>query len=322
MRLSYSGISTYLTCPRQYHLQYVECRPTLPTPALSFGSSIHSALEWLYSVPTPDPRPLSELFEHLESCWVSEGYQSPEEEARYFLQAKSTLAMYYRNNISNAPDGFRVPSALEHKFVVDLGFCDLSGVIDRVDRDASGGFEIIDYKTGRRLPPIKRLESDLQLPLYQIAAKRIWDVPVSKVTFHYVMMDHKASFVITPDREEKTLATVRKVAGRIEAGDFAPCRNNLCPWCDFSDDCPLFEGIPVMRRRPEPPHLEVGQAVDELIDAQNRVSSGLARIEGLKQLVSRYLADNDVDRIGGTKGIAFIGDDGSLCWSDEDATLF
>ncbi len=322
MKLSYSAISTYLTCPLQYRFSYVEGRPTLPAPALSFGSSIHSALEWLYSVPTPDPRPLADLLDFLDSCWVCEGYDTPEEEARYFLQAKSTLELFYRNNISNNPRGFQVPAALEHRFRIDLGFCDLSGVIDRLDRDEQGGFEIIDYKTNRRLPPARRLQEDLQLPLYQIAAKKIWEVPVSLVTFHYVMMDHKASFVIAPEREARALETVERVAGRIEAEDFNPSKNNLCPWCDFQADCPLESRRPSERRRPDAPPLDVGQAVDELVAAQKTVASGLSRIEGLKDYVSRYMAGKSIDRVGGSRGVAFFDDEGNLCWSEEDATLF
>jgi RecB family exonuclease len=322
MRLSYSAISTYLKCPLQYKFQYIEERPGLPSPALSFGSSLHSALEWLYSSPTGEAPTLDALLEQLERCWVSEGYEGPEEEARYFLQGKSTLALYYRNNVAASVEGFRVPAALEHKFVIDLGFCNLSGVIDRLDRDPEGGFEIIDYKTNRRLPPARRLNEDLQLPIYQIAAKRIWEVPVSRVTFHYLMMDHKASFFITPDREADALDTVKRVAGAIEAGDFAPRRNNLCPWCDYSGDCPLFEGKPVARKRPEAPPLDVGQAVDELISSQVRVASALVRIEGLKDYVASYLSRNGLDRVGGSTGSAYFDEDGTLTWCDGDVPLF
>ncbi|PKQ28254.1 MAG: hypothetical protein CVT63_03755 [Candidatus Anoxymicrobium japonicum] len=318
MRLSYSAISTYLNCPFKYRLQYVEKRPSLPSPSLSFGSSVHSALEWLYSVPTPDPRSLEDLLEQFESCWISDGYASPEEEVRYFYQGKSTLELFYRNNITNSPTGFQVPAAVEHKFVVDLDFCKLSGVIDRLDRDPHGGFEIIDYKTNRRLPPARRLREDLQLPLYQIAAQRIWEVPVSRVTFHYLMMDHKASFVITPERERETIEKVEQVAGQIAAGKFDPCKNNLCPWCDYLKECPLQATREVERRRPEAPPLDIGQAVDELIEAQDRVASSLARIEGLKDIVARYLSEHQVESVGGNIGIAYFDDEGNLAWRKEE----
>jgi ATP-dependent helicase/DNAse subunit B len=49
LRLSYSSISTYEKCPFQYFLQYVERLEMPRSPALSFGSSLHGALERFHS---------------------------------------------------------------------------------------------------------------------------------------------------------------------------------------------------------------------------------------------------------------------------------
>lgn len=319
MKLSYSEISTYQNCPLQYRFRYVEGRPTAPSASLSFGKSVHDALEWLYSAPTPDPPLLEQLVEHLEAGWISEGYSSSEEEARYFYQARAALEQFYRKNVLNNPEGFRLPAALEYKFRVDLGFCELSGVIDRLDKEPDGGFEIIDYKTNRRLPPSRRLDEDLQLPLYHIAAERIWDVQVNKVTFHYVLLDHKHSFYVTPERVREALSEVERVSRSIESEEFAPCRNNLCPWCDFLDECSLMAGKVDSRRGPsQQPALDIGQAVDELVITHLQVSQKLARVEGLKGIVSAYLADKGIDRVGGSRGIAFLDEDGNLDWCEAD----
>jgi DNA helicase-2/ATP-dependent DNA helicase PcrA len=319
MKLSYSQISTYQNCPLQYRFRYIEDRPSPPSAALSFGKSVHSALEWLYSVPTPDPPSVDNLIDQLESRWISEGYGSSEEESRYFYQAKSALELYYRNNILRVPHGFRVPAALEYKFRVDLGFCQLSGVIDRLDKHPDGGFEIVDYKTNRRLPPARRLAEDLQLPLYQIAAERIWEAPISMVTFYYVLLDHRHSLYVTPEREELALAEVERVAGFIEQQAFDPSRNNLCPWCDFLEECPLMAGKVVSKRGPsQQPFLEIGQAVDELVATHLQVSNKLKRVEGLKQIVSAYMADKNTDTVGGSTGVAFIDENGTLAWREID----
>jgi hypothetical protein len=145
---------------------------------------------------------------------------------------------------------------------------------------------------------------------------------VNRVSFHYLLVDHRTSFVISPEREQDALSSVREVARRIEAGDFAPRRNNLCPWCDYADNCPLFEGKVPSRRRPEAPALDVGQAVDELIATGERVSSSLARIEGLKDLISRYLSERGLDRVGGDRGVAFLDEDGRLAWDRSEGRPF
>lgn len=319
MKLSYSEISTYQNCPLQYRLKYLDGKPALPSASLSFGKSLHSALEWLYSSPTLEPPSCDELVEQLESCWVSEGYSSAEEEVRYFYQAKAALELYYRKHVLADPEDFRLPAALEYKFRVDLGFCELSGVIDRLDRLPSGGFEVIDYKTNRRLPPARRLAEDLQLPLYQVAAERVWEVEVERVSFHYLLLDHRHSMFITPERVELALAEVERVAGLIGRGEFEPCRNNLCPWCDYLEECPLMAGRVLPRRGASAlPGLDIGQAVDELVLTHMQVSQKLTRVEGLKRIVESYMSDRGVRRVGGSRGVAFLDEDGELSWDEAD----
>ena len=315
MKLSYSAISSYQTCPLQYRLRYVDGRPALPSPALSFGNSLHKALEWFYSVPTPDPCPLPDLLDYLDQCWSSDGYSSPEEEIKYFCQAKSALEIYYRKYAGD----FRVPAALEHRFKIDVGICELSGVIDRLDKDPEGGFEIIDYKTNRRLPPAWRLEKDLQLPIYHIAAGRIWDIAPEKVTFHYLLMNHRHTLQVTPDRARRALEEIEDVVRSIEAERFDPCENSLCPWCDFLGECPLMKDNPSPARRPTAPPLDVGQAVDELVATHKQVANCLSRIEGLKGIVEGYLSKHSLDRVGGSRGVAYMDEDGVLTWGEDRA---
>lgn len=312
MRLSYSAISAYQNCPLQYYYRYIEKRPTLPSPALSFGQSLHDVLHWFYSVPTPDPFSLEELVQQFEKCWVSEGYGSPEEETRYYLQARSTLELFYRNNI----ESFEVPVALEHNFEIDVGFCTLSGVIDRLDKRSDGGFEIIDYKTNRRLPPAKKLQEDLQLPIYHIAAEKIWKVSPGKVTFYYLLINHRHSFTITDARKEKALQEIKKVVNAVEDEEFSPRRNNLCAWCDFINICPEWEGKTKPQKSVTMPVLDIGQAVDELVMSHKLIARHLARIESLKDTIRQYLGENEIDRVGGSQGVAYIGDGGELNWED------
>lgn len=309
MRLSYSSISTYKKCPMAYRFQYVEKRPTAPSPALSFGQSVHEALRWFYDVPTCDPCSAEKLLDYLDECWVSDGYASREEETRYYFQARSVLELFYRNNI----DEFRLPIALEQRFSIDLGFCNLTGIIDRVDKLPSGDFEIIDYKTNRRLPPARILSRDLQLPLYHLASERTWEISPSRVTFYYLMMNHRHSMVVTPQRLESVLEEIESVAESIGRGDFEPRKNPLCPWCDFKEDCPLFEGeIITGNKASSLPELEVGQAVDELLSSQEKMNILQGRIDALKSIVGSYLERRGIDRVGGNRGLAFIDGDGEI----------
>jgi RecB family exonuclease len=63
MRLSYSSINTYETCPQKFKFQYEDRLPTSPSPALAFGDSLHQALHRFHSRPVPVAPSLEELQE-------------------------------------------------------------------------------------------------------------------------------------------------------------------------------------------------------------------------------------------------------------------
>jgi RecB family exonuclease len=241
-RLSYTSFSTYQQCPLQYRFRYVDRLDWQPRPALSFGESLHAALEWFYSGQTPHPPDLPSLLRQLEKVWVSEGYADAEEEERYLEHAREVLTVFHR---ANAPR-YRLPASVEQPFQVDMGDFLLTGRIDRLDRHPDGTYEIIDYKTNRKLPPLARLSEDYQLPLYQLAATRVWGIKPGKLTLYYLLPNQR--FTTRPWSEERLESMVEELRATAEAiarGLFPPRPNHLCPWCDFASlgpEAPSSEG--------------------------------------------------------------------------------
>ncbi|MBN2026239.1 MAG: PD-(D/E)XK nuclease family protein [Actinobacteria bacterium] len=235
LRLSYSAISAYEKCPLSYRFQYVDGLEVEPTPYLSFGRSLHAALEWFYGREIPEPPTLESLLEYLDTCWESEGYASIDEERSYLNNAREVLTHYYYTNL----EGFRLPMAVEERFEIDMHDFVLSGVIDRVDCHPDGTYEILDYKTSRRLPEIGRLREDLQLPIYQLACGEVWGIIPSKLTFYYLIPNKRYT---TRSLDKKALSRVKermlRVAESISCSDFPATPNRLCPWCSFEDVCP------------------------------------------------------------------------------------
>lgn len=256
-RLSYSSINTYEQCPLQYRFRYIDRLEWEAKPALSFGNSLHDALEWLYSVKTPHPPGLDELLDHLSEVWVKEGYSGEAEEGRYFEHAREVLSTFYRANIGR----FRMPVAVEQRFEVEMEGFVLTGKIDRMDRHDDGTYEILDYKTNRKLPPRSKLASDLQLPIYQYAAGHVWGVTPAKLTFYYLLPNQK--FSTRPWDEGRINGMIERISGiasSIGTGLFQPTPNNLCPWCDFKSLCP---------QAPEA-DAGLGQLVDRYADLEGR----------------------------------------------------
>jgi len=72
---------------------------------------------------------------------------------------------YYRKN--NIAD-FNVVD-LESRFAIEIGDEKnkhiISGIIDRIDKTPDG-YEIIDYKTTKKMPSQEKVDNDMQLSVY------------------------------------------------------------------------------------------------------------------------------------------------------------
>lgn len=92
----------------------------------------------------------------LANSWVS---------ARGYRQAEDMLRRYVGYRDSNA----RQLVAVEISGRADVGRARLSGQVDRLERDADGGFVVIDLKTGASAPSKVDLLRHPQLGAYQVA---------------------------------------------------------------------------------------------------------------------------------------------------------
>jgi putative RecB family exonuclease len=298
MKLSYSSISTYETCPAKYRYQYQDKLPTTSSPALSFGDALHRTLYRFHDRPVPVAPSLEELHEMLDAEWVAEGYRDPGEEALYREHARQILADYHRVNAGS----FRIPAALEFRFTVEVDGVELSGVIDRLDRIPGGGYEIVDYKTSRRLPPKAVVDRDLQLSLYYLAAKKIWGIEPERLTLYYLLPGERMSTFRTPADAEDLRRRIAIVAERIAAGKFEPRPNPLCDWCDFQQVCPLFRHK--FEREQGDPAPRMSAVVDEWIALKREDWERYRRLEDLRALINAFCEEHGYRRLYGSDGTA------------------
>jgi putative RecB family exonuclease len=298
MRLSYSSINTYETCPAKFKFQYEDRLPQARSPALAFGDSLHRALHVFHNRPVPVAPALAELHEMLDAVWVSEGFSSESEERMYRDHGEQVLAQYHREN---APE-YRIPAALEHRFTIEVEGVEIGGVIDRMDRIPGGGYEIIDYKTNRRLPPQSRIDRDLQLSVYHLAAKQVWGIEPERLTLYYLLPGQRMTTARTPADVDELRRRIGIVAERIAAGKFEPRQNPLCDWCEYQAVCPLF------RHREEKkdgdPAPRMTQIVDEWIGLKRKGREVYRRIDELAGLVNAFCDEHGYRRLFGTDGAA------------------
>ena len=100
--------------------------------------------------------------------------------------------------------------------------------------------EIVDYKTGRPRDADKA-KKDLQLSVYALAGRELFDWNPSTLTFHNL----QSNSAVSAGRDEKKLnkvrAEIQEAAADIRAGEFPAKMGFACRYCDFKLVCPALE---------------------------------------------------------------------------------
>ncbi|MEI9966879.1 MAG: PD-(D/E)XK nuclease family protein [Candidatus Moraniibacteriota bacterium] len=168
MRLSYSSVDTYKTCPLKYKYRHVDHIAEPKSKEAVFGTLIHSVLRFIHAAPLVPPS-VEEALNLFSQNWNSAIYEDEMEERAAFAQGVQIIQRYYQNNDIAAA---RVVD-LESRFSLEIGDEErgvhtLAGIIDRIDK-TENGYEIIDYKTARKMPSQDKVDRDLQLSIYLLA---------------------------------------------------------------------------------------------------------------------------------------------------------
>ena len=237
LMLSASDIETYRTCPLKYKFARVFRIPSEPTLNQRFGILVHQVLERFHAGGDTGARSLPELLGLLEAGWRRGGFGDSEEERQ--LRAKATQALLRYHERSRGDEG--EPVWFERAFQFRLGPHLLRGRVDRVDRLPDGGYELIDYKTGRPKTPTQ-LREDVQLSLYAVGAREAWELEAAQQSYYYVLDDAKVPVERSEQDRDWITATVLEVGEGILSQGFEPTPSfAACSMCDYRIACPAAE---------------------------------------------------------------------------------
>ncbi len=295
--LSYTQISLYQSCPLCYKLQYIDGLEPKEKGYFSFGTTMHACAEYFFKVKVPPPPSLEELLQYYQRNWLAEGYESAEEEARYKAYGQELLTRFWE---IHSPD-FRIPIALEWMFYIDIEGVKLRGFIDRVDKLDSGGLNIVDYKTDKRLFTRDDLARNLQLTLYQLAAEQSWFLPVEKLTLYHFRSNTPCSCGPRSEAQlEEARRLVLEVAEGIAAEKFPAIEGERCP-CDFAEHCPYYR----QQTMPEPKEpdilngMPVAEAVERYVSLQGEIKGLELKLKELKDMIIAFCQAEGLNRVYG-----------------------
>ena len=247
--LSYSQIETFQTCPMHYKLRYVYKVPTPPSASQSFGTSMHGTLKEFFEISLNSKSQISNnksineklIFELLKKNWIEEGFKNKTQETDFFKKGKLYLSGFLKEGYNKKVKTV----ALEQPFTVPLGKdLKIGGRLDRIDDIGSGMIEIVDYKTGAKVPTQREVDKNLQLSFYALAASTIRERPFGqtpdkiKLSLYYLDQQEKISTVRTAKQLEDAKKEIFKVRDEIEKSDFGCSGHMFCQMgCEFSLFC-------------------------------------------------------------------------------------
>jgi len=286
LRLSFTRIDTFATCPRKFRYQYVDGLATRPAPQLSFGSSIHAVLEWLYDRKHPVLPTLEETLQALYDRWDATGYaEVPREEQRAaYEHAREIIARFYGRVQA---EGFRLPAAVEAWF--ELPFEDdvvVIGAIDRVDVDADGALHVIDYKTNRKAKSQRQVASSLQLAIYALATQELYGRAPATVALDFVVPGVRVGVPLVDLDVDGVAQRVAHTARRIRAKEDTPTPNRLCDWCDYKPICPEWP-------TGSDTELTIGRSRLEAEEIRRRITRDVRRLRSIEAALPTIRSEID-----------------------------
>lgn len=243
-----SRMLTWLDCPRQYRLRYLDRpRPQARSQRAhtTVGTVTHDVLRDFWSL-EPARRTPEQVDLLLDGAWHDTGFRDADQSQRWRERVRWQV-LSYLGSIGPVRDG--QPVGTERTVAFTTRTLSFFGRVDRID-DREGELVIVDYKTGRRPPTSDDARTSLALALYAVGASRIFRRPCTRVELHHVPTgtlaahDHTEESLARKVAEADSIVSdLRKAADvfaeRGPADDlFEPRLSPLCSWCDMRAHCP------------------------------------------------------------------------------------
>jgi len=236
IKLSASRAKTFEQCKRKYYYQYVAQLPKKEWDHLELGTYVHAALEIFHRyVKDGSNESLRKLMglssEEAFKRMKDNGKSLPDE---HLHEAKVMLTNYLcfieREGMPNVLD-------VEFPFTLQLNEqYDLTGVIDRIDRDPDGMLHVRDYKTSKNA---KYMEP-FQLNTYGLLMlDRFPDIERFRASYIMLKLDCQIiPYEFTVEDVAKCRDKLVQYADSITAEErWRTKPSRLCDWCDFKEVC-------------------------------------------------------------------------------------
>ncbi len=222
--ISVTGLVTYADCPKRYYWSEVDRLPRRPGPAARRGTELHRRIE----LHNRGMVPFDDLEPDLYDRTPDESTTSPDGTRRGW---SAFLESSYADRIPvhvEAPFELRISESVR-----------IRGRIDAVYGEGEDGWEIVDFKSGRRS---HRPSSQVQLQAYALAARRsgLGATPPKSLRVSFVYLGDGLD-VVSQEADDAWMELaeqrVMTLVDRIRSEQFRAAPSGACRSCDFLSFC-------------------------------------------------------------------------------------
>jgi DNA helicase II / ATP-dependent DNA helicase PcrA len=238
LALSPSAVSGYRTCPQQYLFSRSWRLREGPKAVLSFGSVMHTTIKRFVDQLRKGVKiPFEDVARVFDTEWTSAGFEDDYQEQGYKQEGLEQLRVFYTSILATPSQVLELEKSFELPLANNVT---ITGRMDQVNSLGGKDVEIIDYKTGK---PKKDADAkrDLQLSLYALAAKEIFEWNPVRLVFHYLQNNQIQVTTRDAKQLEEAQAIVLEAADDIRAGQFPPNPGFVCRSCAYKPICPAYE---------------------------------------------------------------------------------
>ena len=239
LKLSASKIGAYQKCPLRFKYQHVLSVPSGHSIALKKGNAVHGALDWIvkermagHEGGIGDAKKMArDEMASVRNMHENEAYERAESSLDRIMDRYAEWESESPNNVVET----------EVEFTTYMDGIMYKGLIDRVERNADGRYEIVDFKTGASVIKPEAVETDPQLNIYAHAAKERYDSLPAKASLVYLEKTKKTKreYAVTDESLAAGIAAVKECAKDIvdEKFDATP-EYDTCRSCPYKSICP------------------------------------------------------------------------------------
>ena len=238
LTLSPSSVTNYRSCPQQYLFEKLWSIEGEAKATWTFGRVIHSTIRRaMHELKKGRKLPFEEVQRIYETEWSAIGFEDDYQEEEYKKDGLEQLKVFYEAICEAAPEILEQ----EKTFELDLeNNVIVKGRIDQINSLGGKDVEIVDYKTGKAKKDYEA-NKDLQLSIYAIAAKEIFELNPVRLVFHYIQDNKRQSTTRSTKQLTEAQKIIQEVAAEIRAGEFPPRAAFQCRSCAYRPICPAHE---------------------------------------------------------------------------------